>query len=348
MSLGINGLNVSYVSFNAKKPAEESSGNKKTGKAKQFAKSLAGVAAGTAVYAGLPKLIKKFTKPYGLKVAEGLSNACKPYEIETVNNAVQTAFEQTGLKANGFRIHNVNSVSSLKVVSKDISEKIDKILMEKIDKVKKVLPEKLTNKIPFERMTQACPGTEGMFDQPLKMVLDGKNAFCASATKDIAVNLEKMPMATFHEMGHAVNSTTKLGKLLQASAGPMRMFAVPVILAVALLKRNKAEGEKTQGAVDKTTTFIKNNAGKLAFAAWLPTLAEEGMASIRAAKMAKGAGLSVDLLKNLNKGNAKAWTTYLIAAITTTIAVRAAVWVKDKIAESKGKKQAVMNDTKIA
>ena len=155
-------------------------------------------------------------------------------------------------------------------------------------------------------------------------------------------------MATFHEMGHAVNSTTKLGKLLQTAGGPMRMFAVPVILAVALLKRNKAEGEKPQGAVDKTTTFIKNNAGKLAFAAWLPTLAEEGMASIRAAKMAKGAGLSADLLKNLNKGNAKAWTTYLIGAAATAAAVRAAVWVKDKIAESKGKKEAAMTDKKVA
>jgi len=333
MSLTVSGVDgsVSQVSFNGKR--------QKSGKGKQFLKSATGIAAGATIYTQLPKLIKKMVKPYGLKVAEELSNACPPSEVDAVSKAVKTAFEQTGLKANGFKIHNVNSMSSLKVVSKDMGEKIDKIVAKKLDKIKKILPEKLTNKLPFERMASPGLGTEIMLSEPLKMALDGKNAFCAAATKDIVVNLEKMPMSTFHEMGHAVNSTKTLGKILQSSAGPLRALAIPLIVATALLKRKKADGEKPQGAFDKTTTFVKENAGKLTFAAWVPTLLEEGMASIRGAKMAKAAGLSSDLLKNLNKGNAKAFSTYLIGAVATAAVVSLAVFVKDKIAESKGKKE---------
>ena len=331
------------ISFNGKKPSP------KTGKVKQFLKSATGIAAGAAVYKTLPKLIKKITDPYGLKVAESLQNACKPSDIEAVQAAVKNAFERTGLSANGFKMHNVNSRESLRITSKDVGAKIDKVFADKMDKIKKILPEKLTNKLPWTKATSSSGlGSQMMLSEPLRMTMEGKIAFCIAATKDIVVNLEKMPMATFHEMGHALNSTKTLGKILQATAGPLRALGIPLILAIGLLKRKKADGEKPQGALDKTTTFVKNNAASLTVAAWAPTLIEEGMASIRAAKMAKAAGLSSDLLKSLNKGNAKAWSTYLIAAAATAATVKLAIFVKDKIAESKSKKNNVQPNLKVA
>ena len=64
------------------------------------------------------------------------------------------------------------------------------------------------------------------------------------------------------------------------------MLALPIAL-IALLKTKKAEGEQPTGVVDKATDFIKNNAGKLTFATFIPTLIEEAMASIKGNKMAK-------------------------------------------------------------
>ena len=49
--------------------------------------------------------------------------------------------------------------------------------------------------------------------------------------------------------------------------------------------------------MDKITTFIKNNSGKLTFAAILPTIAEEGLASINANTMLKFSNLDKSLIK---------------------------------------------------
>ena len=133
-------------------------------------------------------------------------------------------------------------------------------------------------------------------------------------------------------MGHALNATSpKLIKALAVGRHVTKLFA-PVILAVGLLKSNKKDSQEPNGIIDKTTTFIKNNVGKLTFAAHVHTLVDGGIASIRGGLLAKKV-LSPELLKNVNKNNLMAWTTYLRTAILVAGTVKLATVVRDKIAE---------------
>lgn len=311
----------------------------------QLATSAAGVATGAVIYKKLPKLIKKAMKPYKNRCMEALTSSSSPQEIETVKNAVQKAFVQTGLKEKGFNIHNINSKDRVFTVSKEMSDKLDKIVERKFGGIKKVLPEKLTNKLGLNKPSGA--GQKALRNS-LEIALDGKNAFCAAGTKDIAVNLEKIPLTTFHEMGHGLNSLQKSGRMLVKSRLPLQYIGVPIILTAALLKGKKPEGEKPQGSFDKSTTFIKDHVGRLTLAAWVPTLLEEGLASIKGVKMAKEAGLSQDLLKKLKIGSVKAWSTYMLGALATAATVRLAVEVKDRIAEFGQKKNKAATENTVA
>lgn len=205
------------------------------------------------------------------------------------------------------------------------------------DLAKKLNEGKITVDFTKNLKTAKIPKDIVKFDKPNKLkkcmqaVADGKNAFCSPLTRDIMVNSEKLGAASFHEMGHALNASgSKFTKYLNIGRH-VTALAVPLILATGLLKSAKKDGEKPNGVVDKTTTFIKDNAGKLTFAALIPTLAEEGLASIRGGQLAKQV-LSPSLVKKVNKGNFLAWTTYLAGALITSAAVALAVKVRDKVA----------------
>ena len=67
-----------------------------------------------------------------------------------------------------------------------------------------------------------------------------------------------------------------------------------------------------------------DNCGKIAFAAMLPTVIEESMASYKGVKMAKEAGLKEPLIKNLKKFYGKALLSYAGYAVVTGLSVFAA------------------------
>ena len=68
------------------------------------------------------------------------------------------------------------------------------------------------------------------------------------------------------------------------------------------------------------------------FLAMVPTLAEEGLASINGAKLAKET-LKPDMLKKMNNLNLKAWGSYAIGALAMSLCGALAVWVKDRVAQ---------------
>lgn len=169
--------------------------------------------------------------------------------------------------------------------------------------------------------------------EKIKEIAKGNNALCNPLTRDIMINTDKLAGASFHEMGHALNASGgKLIKSLVIGRHIAKKGFIPLILAIGLLKNKKQNGEEANGIIDKTTTFIKDNAGKLTFAALFPMLAEEGLASIRGAQIAKKV-LDPKLLKIVNRNNFLAWTTYLAGALITTGAVTLAVKIRDKIAQ---------------
>lgn len=165
------------------------------------------------------------------------------------------------------------------------------------------------------------------------MVSSGSNALYTFKSKAIIMPEKDMVLAAFHEMGHAANSNlSKFGKLLQ-KCRPLMLLAGPIAL-IALFKSKKAPDEKPEGAVDKTTTFIKNNAGKLTFLSFIPMLLEEGMASIKGLKFAEKA-LSPELIKKVAKTNKLGFITYMGLALASSLGVYLGVKVKDAIAKPK-------------
>jgi hypothetical protein len=165
-------------------------------------------------------------------------------------------------------------------------------------------------------------------------IMNGKNASFLVRTKDVILNKEKGAPSLLHELGHALNSNKKgIGNVLHTLRRPVALL-YPLILWAALLKPKKQDGEKPQGFFDKATTFIKNHCGKLAFAVHIPLLLEEGLASIKGAKLAKEF-LSTKSLKSLNKLNFVAWLTYLGSVTAMTLQTVTVSKLQDKFREPK-------------
>lgn len=165
-------------------------------------------------------------------------------------------------------------------------------------------------------------------------ISEGRNAGYSNIVNKVVINTEKMGPAGFHEIGHSINfNNSKFWRALQK----YRLFAPLVALSiagVAILKRKKADGEKPTGFFDRTTTFIKNNAGKLAFGAMVPMIAEEVMASVRGNKLAKSL-LSPELAKKVIKSNRWGALSYVGAAAAVGLAATLGSKVRDKIASPK-------------
>ena len=153
-----------------------------------------------------------------------------------------------------------------------------------------------------------------VLQEALKPVARGENAFYTDQFK-LAVAPKNKPSLILHELGHAINAHKgKFLKFLQKS----RMFVSAVPTALLMLN-----GLSKQD--DNKPSFIERNAGKIGFAAFLPTIVEEGLASIRGVKAAKATlGNSVNL-KPLKRNYFFAWLTYLIAGIGLGIAAKQSV-----------------------
>jgi len=142
-----------------------------------------------------------------------------------------------------------------------------------------------------------------------------------------------MAFATFHEMGHALNLSSALNKIVISLRKPGNTFA-GLVLLTACFKRKKVEGEKPKGPIDKITTFVKEHAGLLAFAGMVPTLYEEASASIKGSQLAKGF-LSASNYKNLNILHGKAFLTYLGTAVGLGLAAFSASKIHDMVMKPK-------------
>jgi len=165
-------------------------------------------------------------------------------------------------------------------------------------------------------------------------IKNGKYATFNYETNEISINTKKLGAAGFHEIGHAINcNKSKFWKIIQKSGKPLKVLPA-LFIAVALLKRKKAEGEETKGLFDKVTIFIKNNAGKLSAAALLPSIAEELMATKRGNALAKQI-LTPENFKKVAKVNKWGAISYIAIAALTGGAAYLCNKVKDAVASPK-------------
>ncbi len=236
--------------------------------------------------------------------------------------ASKEAFGKSGLAQKyGTEFVNVKNITDVKDINKAIPKWI-----KKFPQLEKIVKSKI--------------------ETAKSAIVEGKNACFVPNTNKIYVNTDKMSYASFHEMGHALNKhASKIGKILQKSRQPGMLLA-GVAMLTAIFKRKKAEGEQPTGVVDKVTTFIKDNCGKLAFLGTLPTILEEGLASVKGAKLAKGV-LSPKNYKLLNKFNGAAWLTYLGMGVGITAATVLASKVRDAIAKPEKVAQEVKPEQEV-
>lgn len=165
----------------------------------------------------------------------------------------------------------------------------------------------------------------------------GKNAFYSFNSKKIIMPEKGLSLAVFHEAGHAANQNfSTIGKMLQKCRG-LSLLSLPISI-IALFKTKKAPNQEPKGAIDKTTTLVKENAGKLTLATFIPLLLEEGLASIKGNNFAKKT-LSPELVKKVSKTNALGFSTYLGLAAFSSLGTYLGVKVKDAIAKPKLVKQ---------
>ena len=244
-----------------------------------------------------------------------IGKALTDSEYGAVKNATSKILKVTGLDKKGVSILSAtaeNSDAISKVLQKELSGNIVTKLMP--ERVKKFLSKILTN-------TFTCAQNAAYTFKSKKLILpEGK----------------KLSLAAFHEVGHAMNANlSTVGKLLQ-KIRPLSILAIPISI-IALLKSPKKDGEKPQGIVDKTTTFVKNNAGKLTFLSFLPMLIEEGMASLKGNSLARKL-LSPELASKVAKTNKIAYLTYLGTAIAAGLGVYIGTKIRDKICEQKTEK----------
>ena len=163
-----------------------------------------------------------------------------------------------------------------------------------------------------------------------KDIKAGMNACYIPDLRLVKLNAEKASISGFHELGHAMNHLkSKTGRLLQLCRKPGYTIA-GLMGTVALFSRRKPK-ESDGGFLD----FIQNNCGKIAFAAMLPTVAEEALATHKGLKLAKQAGLDDKLIKNLRKFYGKAWLSYVGYAIATGLSVFAASKITEKFTRPK-------------
>lgn len=285
----------------------EKAGKLKTGAA-MFAANMAGGVTAASISSASAIPIRNMVKEMTSFMLPSGNNELSSVAKEFIDGASK-AFSNSGLAKKGVEFVNVKNMSDLAGLEKSVPNWIKKI--------------PVLNKFSEIQM-------KGMKSS----IVNGNNACFAPKINKIFVNSEKMAYASFHEMGHALNKHTKgIGKILAKTRQPAAILSA-VALLTAICKRKKVDGEKPKGIIDKTTTFIKDNCGKLAFLGMLPTVLEEGLASYKGAKLAKEV-LSEKNYKLMNKFHGKAWLTYAALAVGTTAATIIASKVRDSLTKPK-------------
>lgn len=190
---------------------------------------------------------------------------------------------------------------------------------ENIDKVVETMKQdgNLTTEVHFldetnkEALKRRLPGLENELD----IVAAGKNAFFTDGA-NIAVAPKSKPSLILHEVGHALNFHKKG---LMYALQKLRVVGMYAPMAVVAL--NSLSGQRNDGKQN----FIERNAGKIGFLAMLPTIIEEGAASIRGVKAAKKKLGSTVKLGALKRNYFFAWMTYLLAGLGVAVASKLAV-----------------------
>lgn len=146
----------------------------------------------------------------------------------------------------------------------------------------------------------------------------------------INVNLEKLPLASFHEMGHAYNfNNSAIWKTIQKTRG-ISIIAPLIALIPAVTKEIKPQNGQELTAKEKRHNNLRKAAPFVAGLACVPMVMEETMATLRANKWAKQAfEKTPEMAKKIIKSNRWGIASYVLSAGLTVAMGLVAKKVKD-------------------
>ncbi len=296
----VKDVKMTNISFNGKLP--ESSRVKEKGSVRA---------------AAISQVIPLLSTPLSLISLKGMKASCTKLtqdQMKLICNTADDILVNTGLADKGVKIINHNCPGfNFTCVPDKIFELINPLYA-------------------IARGNNAC-----FTDKPIKNIM-GNIIYDKNV---ILINKGKLPTAIFHEMGHAFNNNkSSFWKIMQKMRVPGMIAASALALYCAFTKEAKPEDAKELTKAQKVKNTVRNNSGKIAFAAMLPMLLEEGMASIRGCKWAN-ANLTKDLARKVLKTNIAGYTTYLFSAIALGLSAFAATKVKDSIMNKQAEQQKV-------
>lgn len=239
---------------------------------------------GAAKAYGAGILVKVASGLAGMPIMNGLAKNSKSLtknQVEIVKKGVENALETSELKAKGVEI--VNVTKDTYVASRHPNDFIDKMI-------------------------------NGM-----RQVKEGKNAFFHPIENKVIINLDDLPLATFHEMGHALNfHNSKLLKTIQYCRGPLQKIAPLIALLPAITKQEKPKDGKELTAGQKTKNFIRNSSPFVAALMGGIMASEEIVATIKGNNLASKV-LDKNLAKKVVGSNRWGLASYTLFALTCGI-----------------------------
>ena len=259
-----------------------------------------------------------------------VSQSCDTVEIRS---AIEKAMQKTGLKDKGVEVIDVKTPASTGTLVENLSKLFNgEKTLEELHPENKKLVKALNN--AMSKIERESVFGKAQAEYLTRMFEEGDNACFLPKSNKVIVNIEKLGLSAFHEMGHAINrNMSTFWKGMQKMRLPM-MITSGVLSTVALFKRPKAEGEQPKNGFDKATTFIKNNVGKLVMLSFVPIITEELKATSRGNKLAKEL-LSPEIAKKVKVSNRFGAITYITTAAITGFSAFVANKVRDKIAHPK-------------
>lgn len=269
------------------------------------------IALGTIAGLATPNIVKnKIAPPINNRLFKNLynTNQLTKQEIDVLDKATDKAFDISGLANHGVKLAKVNEQTPY--------TREEKIVLDTFDKIFK-----------NERIREAKKSGAVFKYSAIK----GYNAAFLPNTNEIMYNKEKMPLTTFHEMGHAINKyQTKISKFLQESCRNNKKLAGFISLVAILAPSKSQQSLHPMSDEDKIIGKFRDNAGLLAAATYLPTIIEESSASYKGQKFAKKV-LSPELAKKVRKCNAFGLSTYILSAVAMGVGTELGVRLKDAV-----------------
>jgi len=231
-------------------------------------------------------------------------------DIDILEKASDKALEMSKVDKKGVKFNRVKDLSSLSKAEKFIADSIDKL------------------KIPSKKIKELLKNQQIL----TYSAIQGKNAFFNKLTNEITYNKDKMPLPTFHEIGHAMNRYySKTGNFLQHKKYFSNKYAGMVALLALFAPAKCSQKENNQQSTeDKAIGKFRDYSGLIAAGISVPTVIEEGMASFKGNKLAKQL-LNPDLYKKVKKNNLLGFATYATSAIITGLATYAGVELKNTV-----------------